>query len=489
MKERRHLLMPDESRNGHPFANVERLRDPLHAVSIRPVSNDDQMSVAFEQCNRPNKRLHVLLLRDPSHVNDTGPAHTRKWIHEWPLEQLRDDARRNHVNALLSDAPLHHRFLCSFAQHYYCLCAPSSYSLEPRSERSQNRRAESSPIEGVPQVTMNREDGWRAALGGQCAERDYCEIFAEVHMHDIVVIQTRDPRRGRDAVELAKGGYRQSHAAHGKASGSRNGRIAGRAARHNRLPEAKSIQRSRQFGGVVLHPADRIESGYGGRINVLGRLEYRTQTQHAKGLIGSGAGIIDGINGSLHRLFERTPFGRPAHRGSSSIPRGIYLSGESSKIAIMQLKTDDARTPARDDVRPFAPRWVFGACLLIYVVALAWVTLRPRPSSFQPSAEWIPLNNIIGVLREGRSVSYQDAGQLLGNIALFVPFGWLVPMLWPRLRSFWTIVLLAAVTSLAIEVAQWLFIDGRQSSVDDVILNTVGALVGAVMFFAPRNES
>jgi glycopeptide antibiotics resistance protein len=59
----------------------------------------------------------------------------------------------------------------------------------------------------------------------------------------------------------------------------------------------------------------------------------------------------------------------------------------------------------------------------------------------------------------------------------------------PRLRSFWTIVLLAAVTSLAIEVAQWLFIDGRQSSVDDVILNTVGALVGAVMFFAPRNES
>lgn len=155
----------------------------------------------------------------------------------------------------------------------------------------------------------------------------------------------------------------------------------------------------------------------------------------------------------------------------------------------MHLKTDDARTPARDDVRPFAPRWVFGACLLIYVVALAWVTLRPRPSSSQPSAEWIPLNNIIGVLREGRSVSYEDAGQLLGNIALFVPFGWLVPMLWPRLRSFWTIVLLAAVTSLAIEVSQRLFIDGRQSSVDDVILNTVGALVGAVMFFAPRNES
>jgi glycopeptide antibiotics resistance protein len=155
----------------------------------------------------------------------------------------------------------------------------------------------------------------------------------------------------------------------------------------------------------------------------------------------------------------------------------------------MRLRTDSAQTTARDDVRPLAPRWVFQGCLLIYVVALAWVTLRPRPSSFQPPAEWIPFNNIINVLREGRSVSYEDAGQLLGNIALFVPFGWLVPMLWPRLRSFWMIVILAAATSLAIEVAQWLFLFGRQSSVDDVILNTVGALVGAVMFFAPRNES
>lgn len=154
----------------------------------------------------------------------------------------------------------------------------------------------------------------------------------------------------------------------------------------------------------------------------------------------------------------------------------------------MHLRTDLTHTPARDDVRPLAPRWVFQACLLIYVVAVAWVTLRPRTSSFQPSAEWIPLSNIIDVLREGRSVSYADAGQLLGNIALFLPFGWLVPMLWRRLRSFWTIVVLAAATSLAIEVSQWLFIFGRQSSVDDVILNTAGAFVGAVMFFAPRKE-
>jgi hypothetical protein len=41
-----------------------------------------------------------------------------------------------------------------------------------------------------------------------------------MQMHDVVAIQMRDPHGGCYAVELAKGGYRQSHAVHGKASGS-----------------------------------------------------------------------------------------------------------------------------------------------------------------------------------------------------------------------------------------------------------------------------
>ncbi len=161
----------------------------------------------------------------------------------------------------------------------------------------------------------------------------------------------------------------------------------------------------------------------------------------------------------------------------------------SSKIDTMRVRSERVPTPAERIARPLLPRWVFQTCFLVYVVALAWVTLRSRQLTFQPPPEWVPLNNIIDVLRSGRSVSYNDAGQLLGNIALFVPFGWLVPMLWPRLRSVWTIVLLAAVTSLAIEVSQLLFILGRQSSIDDVLLNVTGALIGAIMFFAPFTEA
>jgi hypothetical protein len=110
----------------------------------------------------------------------------------------------------------------------------------------------------------------------------------------------RDQHGGCDAVELAKGGYRQSHAMHGRAARLRDRRIAGRTARHNGLPEATPIQGSRQFGGVILHATDRIKSGHGGRINVLGRLEHGTQTQHPEGLNGSSAGIAEGFNASVH---------------------------------------------------------------------------------------------------------------------------------------------------------------------------------------------
>jgi glycopeptide antibiotics resistance protein len=136
-----------------------------------------------------------------------------------------------------------------------------------------------------------------------------------------------------------------------------------------------------------------------------------------------------------------------------------------------------------------APRWVFHSCFAIYVLILGWVTLTPRPTSIHVPAEWISFENIIHVLRGGESVSYANAGQLLGNIALFVPFGWLLPMLWRKLRSLWGVVAVAAPTSLAIELSQLLFISGRQSSIDDVILNVTGAFIGAVMFFAPRLET
>jgi glycopeptide antibiotics resistance protein len=133
-----------------------------------------------------------------------------------------------------------------------------------------------------------------------------------------------------------------------------------------------------------------------------------------------------------------------------------------------------------------ATRLTFQACFVIYVITLGWLTMRPRAATTRLPLDLVPLDNILEVLLKGESVTYEGAGQVLGNIALFVPLGWLVPMLWPSFRSMWRVVALGTATSVAIELAQLLFIAGRQSSLDDVILNVLGTFVGAVMFLAPR---
>ena len=75
--------------------------------------------------------------------------------------------------------------------------------------------------------------------------------------------------------------------------------------------------------------------------------------------------------------------------------------------------------------------------------------------------------------------SDQDLGRLnlLGNIAMFVPVGLLVPIATGlRWRHVVSVCLLA---SLAIEIAQVSL--GRAFDIDDVLLNTLGAALGAAV--------
>lgn len=69
---------------------------------------------------------------------------------------------------------------------------------------------------------------------------------------------------------------------------------------------------------------------------------------------------------------------------------------------------------------------------------------------------------------------------LAGNVAVFVPLGLLPPALWQRLRRLWKTTLLCCASSCLIEFFQ-LFI-GRSVDVDDVLLNTLGGVLGYLIF-------
>ncbi len=70
---------------------------------------------------------------------------------------------------------------------------------------------------------------------------------------------------------------------------------------------------------------------------------------------------------------------------------------------------------------------------------------------------------------------------VLGNFALFIPLGILIPAL-SRRPSFWEALLAGVVVSLCFEALQFAFSWGA-SDIDDLILNTLGTLVGAAIYF------
>lgn len=70
-----------------------------------------------------------------------------------------------------------------------------------------------------------------------------------------------------------------------------------------------------------------------------------------------------------------------------------------------------------------------------------------------------------------------------GNILLFLPFGFLFP-LFRRSSGLLRTILSGAAVSLVIEVVQPVV--GRSCDVNDLILNTLGALISALIFFFVR---
>ncbi|MFF8970107.1 VanZ family protein [Streptomyces sp. NPDC014995] len=120
------------------------------------------------------------------------------------------------------------------------------------------------------------------------------------------------------------------------------------------------------------------------------------------------------------------------------------------------------------------------AFMVGFAAVLARVTLEPSPAS-----EALIHTN----LRPGRSLrAYLDQPELRdavrqigGNVLLGVPFGVLVPVLAPRTRGLLRVLLLTASVMLMVEFAQGALVTGRAFDIDDVILNTAGALIGYLL--------
>ena len=66
---------------------------------------------------------------------------------------------------------------------------------------------------------------------------------------------------------------------------------------------------------------------------------------------------------------------------------------------------------------------------------------------------------------------------VIGNVAMFIPSGIVLPIIYKGLDSFIKVILAGGGISLCIEIIQLPF-SVRASDIDDLILNTVGVILG-----------
>ncbi len=187
----------------------------------------------------------------------------------------------------------------------------------------------------------------------------------------------------------------------------------------------------------------------------------------------------------LERPSTRRSRGRSKNRAGS---RSGNAAGRSAKkpAATRRPATGSARGAAK--ARTGRPRSAGGrmARLLLVVTAavvtvafgllLFRLTLTPSPASSPYVTDNTQPGETLRLYLDRPSVR-AAVRQIGGNFVLLMPLGALLPVVVRRLAGPVRITLVTFALSLAIETAQGTVVTGRSFDADDVILNTVGAVL------------
>jgi glycopeptide antibiotics resistance protein len=117
---------------------------------------------------------------------------------------------------------------------------------------------------------------------------------------------------------------------------------------------------------------------------------------------------------------------------------------------------------------------LFLGAWLVATVAFTLRAANPLPGQVVTDNPW-PFTTIRIYLDNLDSAFW--VSQAVGNVLLMLPIGLLGPLALPLLDRWWRVGLLAATLSSCIELAQ-LLVPDRSADVDDLLLNTLGALLG-----------
>ncbi|MFI6172354.1 VanZ family protein [Nocardia sp. NPDC051052] len=115
--------------------------------------------------------------------------------------------------------------------------------------------------------------------------------------------------------------------------------------------------------------------------------------------------------------------------------------------------------------------WRPALCDVGTVVGTApWLWMILTPTGSGRSLNLVPLRDLAEQLTDDRVIE-----QFGGNLLVFAALGFLLPVRLPWFTRPYRILLAAAGASIAVESMQFALAIGRHSSIDDVLLNAIGA--------------
>ncbi|MGO2654822.1 MAG: VanZ family protein [Pseudoclavibacter sp.] len=147
----------------------------------------------------------------------------------------------------------------------------------------------------------------------------------------------------------------------------------------------------------------------------------------------------------------------------------------------------DQRGVERARQRVRRRRWIAAALLACYVIGLAFVALWPTPVDSDVSPQ---LAHVLKWLHQHGIPAFFDYSfvERSANVLLFVPAGLLLALLMARHR-WWLALAICVVGSCLIELGQLLLLPARYATLDDVVMNSLGALIGVgVAAFVTRRS-
>lgn len=123
------------------------------------------------------------------------------------------------------------------------------------------------------------------------------------------------------------------------------------------------------------------------------------------------------------------------------------------------------------------------ACYAAMVLSLTFLPLPYWRFLFSPTPGHYDFDStLLAMLRGEYTTGEWGMTMFIANVLMFVPLGFLTPILWKQ--RWWQTLLTALAATLCIELIQPFF--DRSFDVDDIFLNFAGGVIGLLLSAVPR---